>query len=134
MSQAIVNSWKGFTKQLKSSLPPRSEQDYIRLVKLADSVADALSEDASLESLLDFLSEHIAHWESQNQPPIKPPSPAAMLQFYMDQQSLSQQDLAREGFINQGNLSKILSGERPIGLRLAGRLAKRFSTDVTVFV
>lgn len=133
MNTLIAQTWKGFSQSIGHILPPQSERDYQKLVRLADQVADSLDEDESLEGLFDLLTEHIARWE-EKQDPLEPVSPHQMLAFYMQQQGLSQSDLAREGLMDQGNLSKILSGERPIGLELAKRLATRFHTSPAVFL
>jgi len=134
MNTTMIQSWQEFSQSIGHILPPRSETDYRKLVRLADRVADALGEDESLEELLDLLTDHIARWEEQHLGPIEPPSPAQMLAFYLEQQGLSQSDLAREGLMDQGNLSKVLKGERGIGLELARRLATRFNASPAVFL
>ncbi len=133
MNTLIAQTWKGFSQSIGNILPPQSKHDYQKLVRLADQVADSLDQDESLEGLFDLLTEYIARWE-ERELPLEPVSPHQMLAFYMQQQGLSQSDLAREGLMDQGNLSKILSGERPIGLELAKRLATRFHTSPAVFL
>jgi transcriptional regulator with XRE-family HTH domain len=47
---------------------------------------------------------------------------------------LSQSDLARRLGIPQSNLSKMESGARPIGKKMAARLAKALKTNYRVFL
>jgi transcriptional regulator with XRE-family HTH domain len=47
---------------------------------------------------------------------------------------VSQSELARRLGIPQSNLSKMESGSRPIGKKMAARLAKVLKTDYRVFL
>jgi len=62
-----------------------------------------------------------------------PLRPLAVLRAMMDQQGLTQSELAQEPG-SQGVVSEILSGKRETNLRQMRALAVRFSVPVTAFV
>ena len=60
-------------------------------------------------------------------------APRAVLRALMDQQGLTQSELAYE-LGSQGVVSEILSGKREMNLRQMRALAVRFSVPATAFV
>jgi antitoxin component HigA of HigAB toxin-antitoxin module len=56
------------------------------------------------------------------------------LRFQMQQHGLSQYQLAKEGWVSQSYLSKILRGEREMGKKLAQVLANRFGLPTGFFL
>jgi HTH-type transcriptional regulator/antitoxin HigA len=74
----------------------------------------------------------VSDYEEQNVE-IPTASPAAVLQFLMEQRKLRQIDLA-EDFGSQSNVSEVLSGKREINARQARSLAARFGVSSAVFI
>lgn len=60
--------------------------------------------------------------------------PAAALKGARQRLSISQSELAEKLGISQSNLSKMENGTRPIGKKMAARLAKLLKTDYRVFL
>jgi HTH-type transcriptional regulator/antitoxin HigA len=97
---------------------------------LIDRVGDR--ENHILTGLLDVVSAFVSDYEEQNVE-IPTASPAAVLQFLMEQRKLRQIDLA-EDFGSQSNVSEVLSGKREINARQARSLAARFGVSSAVFI
>jgi DNA-binding XRE family transcriptional regulator len=58
---------------------------------------------------------------------------ASVLKGFRYRDGLTQAELAAMIEVTQGDLSKMEAGKRPIGLKVATRLAKVFKTDPRVF-
>lgn len=52
----------------------------------------------------------------------------------MEERGVTRYQLAQDGIVDQGNLSRILAGKRSISKALAKRLAGYFRVGVEVFV
>ena len=94
--------------------------------------AGAADEAHPLADLAATLGELIGDYDAVNYPATDV-APRAVLRALMDQQGLTQSELAHE-LGSQGVVSEILSGKRAMNLRQIRALANRFSVPVTAFV
>ena len=87
-------------------------------------------------ALFDYLATLAHAWELENEPDLKSPNvaPFKVLAHVMDGHGVSQYQLAGEGIVDQGNLSRMFAGERGISKNLAKRLAARFHVSEEVFI
>lgn len=60
--------------------------------------------------------------------------PGALLKGVRLREGLSQDDFAKKINVKQGDLSKMESGKRPIGKRIAHRIAKEFKVNYKFFL
>lgn len=111
-----------------------SERHYEEMVSLMNALVDRVGdrENHILTGLLDVLGAFVSDYEQQSVE-IPTASPAAVLQFLMEQRKLRQIDLA-EDFGSQSNVSEVLSGKREINARQARLLAARFGVSPAVFI
>jgi antitoxin component HigA of HigAB toxin-antitoxin module len=100
---------KGATKRTED------ETDY--LIVLGRLIADY---ERTLPSVQKFLKDPI--------------SPAESLAYLIEENELTQTQLAEEIGVDQGNLSAFLSGRRGLSKSLAMKLANRFKVSVTQFL
>lgn len=137
ISERVAGAWAEFQSHSGGLGRPQTEQDYDQLLAILGDLSD--NYDCSHEpygSLFDLLTGYAHAWEEQNQPDLKNPEvePHEMLAYLMEERGISQYRLAQEGIVDQGNLSRILAGERSISKQLAKRLAERFRVNVELFV
>lgn len=136
----VVAAWENFQSSTRDTLvlrPPESEAEYDALVEFADELTDAYNcNEGPQAALFDLVAAYIDHWERQHYADLKDVQmpPGKMLAHYMEQHSVSQYQLDKEGIASQQNLSKILKGERGISKELAKKLAERFNVSVEVFI
>lgn len=136
-AEQVSEAWSAFHKQLGALAHPVTEDEYARLVSLMDHVYDNFdTTTAPYDHLFDYLANLVHEWEVEHQPELKniDVAPNEVLAFLMEQQGVTQTQLGKEGIVSQGNLSRILSGDRGISKELAKRLAKRFRVDVSLFI
>lgn len=138
IDERIPETWSAFQDQLGARANPVTEADYEDLLGLMDHVLDSYDiTEAPYNRLFDYLASVAHQWELSHQPELKDTQdvpPHHVLAFLMEQQGITQYQLGQEGIASQGNLSRILSGERGISKELAKKLAKRFRVDVGVFI
>ncbi|WP_420594821.1 helix-turn-helix domain-containing protein [Deinococcus sp.] len=98
-------------------------------------VWEAASEDPAhpLGSLLTLMVERIQAYEDRVYPPAEV-SPARMLAYLMALRGLSQNALASATGLDQGNVSKLLSGKREFNLKTVGTLSAYFKVDPGLFI
>ena len=109
------------------------EIDYENTVEVIDALAGHHLSDEQ-ELFLDTLSTLVEVYEDEHHG-IKSSglSPIEALKFLMDEHGMTTTDLGN--LLGERTLgSKILRGERKIGLKYARSLAERFAVDVSVFV
>ncbi len=112
--------------------PIRSDEDYRKMVALANELADQLdSEEGPLADLFGVLSDLIEVWES-HYPDLPKSEPKDVLRYLLDTHDLKQKDLA--DIASPTVISDILAGRRAISKSVAKALAERFGTDMSVFV
>lgn len=89
------------------------------------------------EGLLKILKTYESDWVPASEvfPELKDSSqrPAIALRGARQKEGLSQEELALKLGISQSDVSKMESGKRPIGKRMAGRLAQVLNIDARVF-
>ena len=114
--------------------PIRTEHDYDAAVASMNRLLDAGAADEAhpLADLAATLGELIGDYDAVNYPATDV-APRAVLRALMDQQGLTQSELAHE-LGSQGVVSEILSGKREMNLRQMRALAVRFSVPATAFV
>ena len=134
---AVFKAWQSFQSRAGNITRPKTEAEYEALLDLTDELTNRF--DVSQEpwnSLFGLLATYMHEWELEHQPELKNPegTPQQMLAFLMEQQAISQYQLAKEGLLSQGTLSQILSGERGISKALAKKLAERFKVSPALFL
>jgi HTH-type transcriptional regulator/antitoxin HigA len=131
----LAPAWRELESQTHVKLRAiGSERHYKEMVSLMNTLIDRVGdrENHILTGLLDVVSVFVSDYEEQNVE-IPTASPAAVLQFLMEQRKLRQIDLA-EDFGSQSNVSEVLSGKREINARQARSLAARFGVSPAVFI
>lgn len=137
ITEQVPEAWSAFYEQLGELAHPNTESEYNQLVSLMKHVYDNFdTTTAPYDQLFDYLANLANTWELEHQPELKniDVAPNEVLAFLMEQHGVTQTQLSKEGIASQGNLSRILSGDRGISKELAKRLAKRFRVDVSVFI
>jgi HTH-type transcriptional regulator / antitoxin HigA len=128
----LLKTWMPFRDALGFSTI-RTARDYKRASAVMDQLLDEVGEDEKhpLAEVLDYLSNQVETYETDH---VKIPDapPRDVLRFLMEQQGLTQSDLA--DCAPQSRISEILNGRREISKELAKALAKRFGVGVGVFV
>ncbi len=110
-----------------------TEKDYDAAAALLEEL-DRLTErqpEGSHTVLAALLAEKLTAYDAAHHPPADV-TPAEVLAFLMEQHGLKQTDLA--DLADQGTISRILSGKRGVGKKLAAALAGRFGVDRSVFL
>ena len=111
----------------------RTESDHMRASAVMDQLLDEVGEDENhpLAEILDCVSNQVSVYEADHiEIPDTPPRD--VLRFLMEQQGLSQSDLA--DCAPQSRISEILNGRREISKDVAKALAKKFGVGVGVLV
>lgn len=135
--ERVPEAWAHFQKQVGGLTRPTSEVEYEQVVSLMHHLADNYSTSSEpYAALFDYLATLAHDWEVENEPDLTSPdvAPQQVLAYLMDEHGVSQYQLAQEGIADQGNLSRILAGERSISKNLAKRLAARFNVSAEVFI
>jgi antitoxin component HigA of HigAB toxin-antitoxin module len=135
--QQLVKAWSSFQVRTGGLERPKSEKDYERLHAMMEYLLDTYNcEKEPYASLLYLVGTYMNDWELEHDRDLKISNvlPHQMLAFLMDQQGVSQYQLEKEGLVNQGNLSKILSGKQGISKALGKKLAKRFKVGAEEFL
>jgi HTH-type transcriptional regulator / antitoxin HigA len=83
------------------------------------------------EEAIELLTLLVDHYESQRYP-LPDVGPAEMLRFLLDQNGLSQRDVAAE-LGSESTVSLVLSGKRPLNRDHIARLSERFHVSPAVF-
>lgn len=130
--RAIQTSWKKFDA-MAHLRPIHDEEGYGRMVALMNTILDVVGddEDHTLSSLLDIIGDLVSNYERDHYV-IEAAEPKEALRYLIESNNLKQEDLA--DIVAQGNLSKILSGDRSISATLAGKLGKFFNVSPALFI
>jgi HTH-type transcriptional regulator/antitoxin HigA len=132
---AIAPAWKAF----QTTLPVKignisSEREFKRVVKFMNGLLDVVGDDErhELAGLLDVVGQFVEEYETIHHA-IPEAEPRVVLRFLLEQNGLTQSDLAVE-IGGQSVVSSILSGRRSINARQAKALAERFGVSAAVFL
>ncbi len=128
----LQNAWQQVNQAARIA-PIRDEAHYLKIVKLADQLVDAIGAEKKhpLLDLLDVVSELIRAYDAEHYV-IPEASPGKVLRFLMEQHQLFQSDLPEVG--NQSVVSMILSETRQLNVRQIRALAERFHVSPSVFI
>ncbi|MFP3564370.1 helix-turn-helix domain-containing protein [Paraburkholderia sp. SIMBA_030] len=128
----IAQTWATLQTQLALT-PIRSEQDYQKMVQVANELADHLNGNAEdpLADLFAIVADLIEGWEANNVT-IPKAEPREVLRHLLETHGLKQKDLM--GIASPTVVSDILAGRRAISKKVAKALAVRFHTDVSAFL
>ncbi|WP_334007906.1 helix-turn-helix domain-containing protein [Burkholderia orbicola] len=127
----IAKTWSALQGQVFLK-PIRSEDDYRKMVALANELADNLQEeDGPLDDLFDLVTDLMAVWESHNVV-IPKAEPREVLRYLLEEHDLKQKDLA--DIASPTMISDILAGRRAISKKVAKSLADHFGVDTGVFI
>jgi len=110
-----------------------NDRDYdeaAELLEALDRVAEAEPGEAHT-ILARLLAERLTAYDERHHQ-IPDAAPGAVLAFLMEQHGLRQDDLS--DIADQGTVSRILSGKRTAGKKLAEALARRFRVDKSAFL
>lgn len=131
----IAPAWKAF----QTTLPVKignisSEREFKRVVKFMNGLLDVVGDDErhELAGLLDVVGQFVEEYETTHHA-IPDTEPREVLRFLLEQNGLTQSDLAVE-IGGQSVVSSILSGRRSINARQAKALAERFGVSAAVFL
>lgn len=127
----IAKTWSALQDQVFLK-PIRNEDDYRKMVALANELADHLEEeDGPLDDLFDLVTDLIEVWESHH---VEVPAaePREVLRYLLEAHNLKQKDLA--DIASPTVISDILAGRRTISKAVAKALSERFGTDISVFI
>ncbi|MDR1350861.1 MAG: helix-turn-helix domain-containing protein [Zoogloeaceae bacterium] len=129
----VEAAWKVLYVALGFSSPVQDEAHYLRLSEFAESLADALPDDASepLWGLVALITERTNEFEARAHP-MPNLEPCEVLRELMAEWGLKQRDLSEVG--SQSVVSEILGGKRELNLRQVKALAKRFNVSPDVFI
>ncbi|MEX2536306.1 MAG: helix-turn-helix domain-containing protein [Trueperaceae bacterium] len=135
IAENTYERWRAFVES--GVRGPESETDYLDLVRLADDLTGRYDiNQQPWEELFGLVAGYMHEWEMKNEPELKNPEvePRIVLAELLEEHGVSQYQLASEGIADQGNLSKILAGERGISKALAKKLAVRFKVSADLFL
>ena len=129
MSTALANP----TEMIRRGAPRVIHTDeelaeYTQALFALTSKADPTPEDENAIELMTLLVERY----EQERYPIPPAGPADVLRFLLEQNGLSQRDIAPE-LGSESTVSLVLSGKRQLNRDHIARLRRRFSVSPAVF-
>ncbi len=127
---AILNSWDVISNYLSV---PETEEEYARLVELADYLVDnaGINENHKLLRFIDTIFQLISRYEEVN---ISEPEgdPIDCLKYLMAEHSLKQKDMIEIG--SPGVISEVLNRKRSLNTRQIKALSNRFGCSSAVFL
>ena len=109
----------------------RTDEDYQAAMDRIDEIFDAPAGSSEGDEL-DLLVHLVEVYETERYP-IPPPDPIAAIEFRMEQQGLTQRDLIP--YIgSRSKVSEVLSGKRPITMRMARALHQHLGISAEVLL
>lgn len=136
----VIAAWETFAHSTRNDIilrVPESEEQYEALVAIADELTSSYNcNDPEHAPLFDLVAYYISEWERVHYADILEHEvpPHEMLAYYLENRGVSQLQLQKDSIVNQGNLSKILKGERKISRELAKKLSAYFEVSVELFI
>ncbi len=113
--------------------PIRSERDLAKATEVAGRLAVSARLTRDEQDYLDVLSDLIERYEDEHHR-IEPRSGRELLAFLLEENDLSQSQLARETGIAKSTLSAVLKGRRALSLPHITALCRRFRLDPNAFL
>lgn len=116
---------------------PENEADYLELLAFMDDLTSRHDINRQPWSdMFGLIAGYMHEWELEHELELKSSDIPGqqVLALLLEQHGVTQYQLAKEGIVDQGNLSKILKGEREISKELAKKLATRFGVGVELFL
>lgn len=112
---------------------PHSDKQYKKLLKALDELIDEVgnNERHPLAPLMETVGNLIEEYEKDNFESIDA-DPVEVLKYLMEENGLTQKDLAELG--SQGVVSEILNGKRELNIRQIKALGKKFKVSPAVFI
>jgi HTH-type transcriptional regulator / antitoxin HigA len=129
--QRALEHWQALSREIHE---PQNEAEYTALLEFTRRLSSENSTQQEPTKTLFWLAcDYLRRWERQNDSwASEPVTPREWLEHLMKKQNLKQQDLST--IVNQGNLSRILRGERKIGAITAKKLGAFFGVSPSVFL
>lgn len=115
---------------------PTNEKEYKRLEKILDKLIDEVggNEKHPLAELMQIIGDNLEQYDDEHYPPIGADiTDIEMVKYLMESHGLQQKDLAPI-FGGQGNVSKFLSGERPLAKNHIAGLKAKFKISADCFL
>jgi HTH-type transcriptional regulator / antitoxin HigA len=115
---------------------PSNVKEYVKLAKILDELIDKVRENDRhpLALVMQIIGENLEHYDNEHYPQIGANiTDVEMVKFLMKSHNLHQTDIANL-FGGQANVSKFLSGERPLSKNQIAGLKKRFKISADFFV
>jgi antitoxin component HigA of HigAB toxin-antitoxin module len=133
MIQAYIQHWNALQDSLGGILRPiEDDAHYDEVAEFLDTLREQARDQPHLVPLTEIVTNLIVVYDQQHPLPLA--TPDAMLAFYMQQQAMNQNALARATGIDQSLISKHLQAKRPISRTDATRYAGFFGVPVAVFL
>jgi len=130
-------SASSYGQLLAETLPGsiKDDNEYNRVEKIFNGLMKKGEGNLSPEEdrLFDLLADLMESYEAHTLPSLPQTTPANALRFLMEQNDLKQTDMI-DIFGNQGNVSKVLQGQRRITIDQAKGLAQRFKVSPVLFI
>ena len=105
-----------------SAFPIRNDDDHARAIELVDALWSA-TPGSPEHDLLEVMAALIHLYESERRE-LPPPDPRALIAFKLRELGWSQRELGRRLGWSSGRVSEVLSGRRPLTLRMVQDLGR----------
>ncbi|MBS0352119.1 MAG: transcriptional regulator [Proteobacteria bacterium] len=115
---------------------PHNSKEYARLERILDELIDVVRDDEKhpLAIVMQIIGENLGQYDDEHYPDIgEDMNEIDMVKYLMKSNHLHQVDLA-EIFGSQANVSKYLSGERPLSKHQIIGLKKKFGISADFFM
>lgn len=112
--------------------PINNDKQNDRALKVIEGLIDQRKMTRAEKDYLEVLSLLVHEYEERAYP-IGSSTPLEMLLYFMEENELTQTQLAKETGIPQPRISLILKGKSQMGVKTIDRLAKRFKVSPAVF-
>jgi len=113
--------------------PIRSERELRNATRIANELAVESKLSRDERDYLDVLSDLIEKYEEENCW-IEPTGGPKLLAFLLEENGISQAQLARETGIAKSTISAVLKGKRELGLSHIHALCRRFKLEPSAFL
>ena len=111
--------------------PIYSDQDYRNAIKRIEVLIEFAQEDSVEEQELDVLVALVEAWEEEHYP-VEFPDVITAIEFALDQQGMTQKDLAT--LIGANRASEVLNGKRTLSLAQVALLWEKLKVPPEIFL